>query len=293
MRTVHHLLVCERTLLEPLGDVTTTAIARREAAPILKFWRINRARYAAYDQIRIARDPELIAATRACVARLERSGHAESPAARALIVEARFLSPVERVSRPAQRALAIRIARLDHLISTGSPGALVQHEVAGVRAAVVALDACDLHAALAAAPHASYAAVMGACCVIGRDGDHGLGPHVHHTLAAGKPLFAMPYISTTDAPPPALAARVTARAGRYTAADANRLFAEDTGALCGEYASAPTWATGAAVVEAAAYAAATATQTDPRREAALRRVRERLVEAARDDHAVLEWIATA
>jgi len=289
----HHLLICERALLEPLGDVTTGAIARRDAAPLANFWRINRTRYTSYDQIRVARDGDLVASTQATLARLEQSRYAASSNAHALMVEARWLAPVERVSRTAQRALAVRIARLDHLLATKGPDALVDQEVGGVRTALVALDACDLHAALAAAPHASFPAIMEACCAIGLDGDHGLGALVPHTLAPGKPLFATPYISATDAPSPELAARVGARFATYSAAGANTLFAEDAAALCGTYDSPPSWAIGAALHEAAAYAAATAVQSDPRGETALLRVRAQLLEAARGDHAVLEWITTS
>jgi hypothetical protein len=289
----HHLLICERALLEPLGDVTTTAIAQRDLAPLAKFWRVNRTRYTAYDQVRVARDGELVAATRATLARLEQSRYAASSNAHAVIVEARWLAPVEYVSRTAQRALAIRVARLDLLLATRGPDPLVDQEVAGVRAALVALDSCDLQATLATAPHASYEAIMQACCTIGLDGDHGLGSLTPHTLAPGKPLYATPYISATDAPSPELATRVTTRFATYAAAGANELFAEDARAVCGMYLTPPSWTTGAALREAADYATAIAKQSEARHSAAFLRVRELVLEAARGDLAMLEWIATS
>lgn len=289
----HHLLICERALVEALGDVTTGAIARRDVAPLAKFWRVNRARYSAYDQVRVSRDGELVAATQATLARLEQSRYAASSNAHAVIVEARWLAPVEYVSRTAQRALAVRVARLDLLLATKSPDALVDQEVAGVRAALVALDSCDLHATLANAPHASFEAIMQACCTIGLDGDQGLGSLISHTLAPGKPLYATPYICATAAPPTELAARVTEKFGSYDAARANELFGEDAATLCGTYLTPPAWTTGDALHEAADYAGAIAAQTEGRQSAALSRVRELVLEASRGDLAILEWITTS
>jgi hypothetical protein len=294
MRAVHHLLICERTLVEPLGDITTTAITRRDATGLARFWAINRLRFTGYDQIRVARDERSFAALQACLARLERSPFAANPHAHALLVEAKWLAPVDRVSRPAQRALAARIARLDRLLvsqAPGAPEALVAREVIGMRCALAALDRCDLHAQLAAAAHGSYAMLMEACCVIGADGDHGLGTLIAHTLATGKPLFVSPYITASAVPPAELAARVVASKGAYSAAAANALFAEDAAAVCGEYVAAPTWASGAALQEAASYAAAIARTSEPRIAAALARAGDHLVEAARADHVVLEWLA--
>jgi len=291
MRAMHHLLICERTLVEPLGDVTTAAIARRDASGLERFWSINRLRYTGYDQIRIARDERIFTALQGCLARLEQSPYAAVPQAHALLVEAKWLAPIDRVSRPAQRALAVRVSRLERLLGSQAPEALITREVLGARAAIAALDRCDLHAQLAAAPHGSFTTLMGACCVIGLDGDHGLGPLVATTLATGKPLFAPPYISASASPPPELLARVVAGRGAYSAAAANALFAEDAAALCGEYAAAPTWSTGAALEEAASYATALARTSEPRVAAALERARAQLVEAAQAEHVVLEWLA--
>ena len=291
MRALHHLLICERTLVEPLGDLTTAAIARRDPSGLARFWSINRLRFVGYDQIRVAPDEPVFTALHACLARLEQSQYASGPHAHALLVEAKWLAPLERVSRPAQRALAARIARLDRLLGSKAPEALVTREVIGARVALAALERCDLHAQLAAAPHGSYAMLMEACCVIGVDGDHGLGTLVAHTLATGRPLFVPPYISASASPPPELEARVIAAAGAYSAAAANTLFGEDAAALCGEYVAAPTWSTGAALDEAASYALALARTSEPRIAAALRRAHVHLLEASRGDHVVLEWLA--
>jgi len=291
MRALHHLLICERTLVEPLGDVTTAAIARRDASGLARFWSINRLRYTGYDQIKVARDERIFTAMQTCLARLEQSPHAAAPHAHALLVEAKWLAPAERVSRPAQRALAARISRLGRLLDSQAPEALVTREVIGARGALAALERCDLHAKLAAAPHGSYATLMGACCVIGLDGDHGLGPLVTHTLATGKPLFVPPYLSASASPPPEVEARVIAAAGAYSAAAANALFARDAVELCGEYAAAPTWSAGAALEEAASYAAALARTSEPRTATLLEHAAARLAEAARAEHVVLEWLA--
>jgi hypothetical protein len=291
MRAVHHLLICERTLVEPLGDITTAAITRRDASGLARFWSINRLRFTGYDQIRVARDERIFAALEACLARLEQSPHAAASQAHALLVEAKWLAPVERVSRPAQRALAARVARLERLLASQAPEALVTREVIGTRIAIAALERCDLHAQLAAAPHGSYAMLMEACCVIGVDGDHGLGTLVTHTLATGKPLFVPPYITASAAPPAELEARVIAAAGTYSAAAANALFADDAVVLCGEFKTAPTWSAGAALEEAASYATALARTSEPRTARALERAGAHLTEAARSDHVVLEWLA--
>jgi hypothetical protein len=289
----HHALICDRTLLEVLGDVASLAIARRESEPLAKFWRTHRERYTAFDRIRVLRDPALVGRVRALTANLQCTRYSATANAHALVVEARWLGGDPRVSRSAQRALATRVTRLEHLLATEAPDAIVDHEVGDVRAALVALDACDLRAALATADRTSFGALMEACCVVGLDGDIGLGTLGTHTLAAGKPLFAVPYISASEAPPLSLVERVVARTGEYSAAAANALFADDARALCGGFQIAPTWYSGATLHEAAAYAGACAQRLDREDPLAreLARLREQMIDAAHDDHAVLEWIA--
>jgi hypothetical protein len=303
----HIALICEPTLLAALGDLTSLAISWRDRDPLRRFWIANRPRFDAFDSVIIPRDFELAKRIVVC-ATLLCSGFSASPAAQLFIREARRAPLSATVTRTGQRRLRRRVERLERALARAASRNLMEQEIHHVNHALAMLEIVDT--SRSSREVWTFEDLMMACCAVGLDGDIGIGRMLPGlaSIGAGRPLFTIPYVVSTAQPPEGVYERTVATFGRYTASDANKMFADDAADICRQR-TIPTWMTGTELLEAAAFARATARETNDHKDhdgddwthetkervqliAKLEQFSEWLLIAAKRDNAVLEWITT-
>ncbi len=253
---IHCALICEPALLLDLGDAASRAIADFDDAPLASLWKVHRNRLLRFDEFQVPFDAEVPRLIRVCRDLLPSHPAADLAAVRQLLASP--LPTAATVSRTAQRALIYRLQRLASLIELEAPATIVEEDgLEGLRA-WASLEGPHYSADRAAAdynvdpvrwPPAVFDDLVLACCVIGSDGDVGIGDL--YGLAIGEDEFALPrqLFTMPEVPDGAPASqilfeRTLERFGAYSSAAAAQVYFDYVLDETGHGYTYPSWGIG-------------------------------------------------
>lgn len=302
---LHVAMICEPALLFELGDAASRAIADFDAAPLAAWWEAHRDRLLRFDEFQVPFDLEVLRLMRVC-----RDLISSHPAADLAAVRQLLASPMpttSTVSRTAQRAVIGRLQRLARLIELEAPATLVEDDGLHGLGAWASLEGPHYSANRAAAdyradpvrwPPAVFDDLVLACCVIGSDGDVGIGDL--YGLATGesefalpRQLFTIPEVPDGDPPSQTLFERTLERFGVYSSTDAARLYFEYVLDETGHGYTYPSWGIGKELRPVAAEVAELALSRDRADHDLARRMsayRDILLRASEAGHAIVSWV---